>query len=144
MLKLQLDTSELGPVNATVMLKDDGLDLRIATIKEEAVVALRENAGKLSDALQSLGYTVDAVTVQKLSLPEAVQASSSSQPMHQGSTGQGGSSQAQWNLNGAEAGAGGSSRQSKQTPQDGQFAEHEGNDEAKTAGGIRTGGGVFV
>lgn len=144
MLKLQLDTSELGPVNATMALKDDGLDLRIAAVTEEAVMALRENAGKLSDALQSLGYSVDAVTVQKLNLPDAVTASVSSQPMQQGSTGQGGSNQAQWDLNGAQAGAGGSSRQSKQTPQGGQFAEHEGNGEAQGAGGVRAGGDVFV
>lgn len=145
MLKLQLDTSELGPVNAIMALKDDGLDLRIAAVKEEAVMALRENAGKLSDALQSLGYSIDTVTVQKLSLPDAVQASASSQPMQQGSAGQGGSNQAQWDLNGAQAGAGGSSRQSKQTPQNGgQFAEHEGNGESQGAGGVRAGGDVFV
>lgn len=144
LLKLELGTSELGPVSATMAVKNDALDLRIKAHKDDAVASIRENAGKLTDALQSLGFSVDSITVQKINAPDASTSFNQGQASANGAPGQGGNNQAQGGSSSPEAGAGGSSRQSRHTPNGGHFAEHDGNDETRNSGGARSGSDVFV
>lgn len=145
LLKVELGSTELGPINATMALRDSALDLRIGALRDDAVASLREHAGKLSDALQSLGYSVDGITVQKLHQHDIGQQAANGQPMQQGAAGQDPGAQSQRDLAGSRAGAEGSSRQSRQAFNGNRNAEHESNDQSRgPAGNTRSSRDVFV
>lgn len=146
MLRVELGSNELGLINATMALKDNMLDLRIGAARDDAVMSLRENAGKLSDTLQSMGFSVDGVTVQKLQQSDTGSQTGTGQPMQHGATtGQDGSGQGQQRtLNGSGFGAEDSAGRSRHSPDEDHLAEHESNDQAKNTGGIRNSRDVFL
>lgn len=144
-LKVELGSHELGLVNATVALKDKALDLRIGAARDDAVASLRENAGRLSDALQALGYTVDAVSVQKMQQSDAGAQTGNGQPQQQDSGGQDARGQGQQRpSSGSGFGSENSSGQSRYSHRDDHLAEQEGNDHAKSTAGSRNSRGVFL
>lgn len=142
-LTVQLGSQELGLINATMALKDKALELRVGAIRDEAVTSLRENAGRLADTLQSLGFSVDGVTVQKMHQGDAAAQTGNGQPMQHNAGGQDGQG-AQRNLNNSGFGAEGSSGQSRQSPHDDHLAEQDGNGQANSLGGTRNSGDVFL
>ncbi|QIG49898.1 flagellar hook-length control protein FliK [Nordella sp. HKS 07] len=142
-LTVQLGSHELGLINATMALKDKALDLRVGAMRDEAVTSLRENAGRLTETLQSLGFSVDGVTVQKMHQVDAGAQTGSGQQMQHGAAGQDGQGQ-QRDPNASGFGAEGSSRQSRHIPDDDHRAEQDGNDQAKSMGGIRNSHDVFL
>lgn len=142
-LTVQLGSQELGLINATLALKDKMLDLRVDAMRDEAVTSLRENAGRLADTLQSLGFAVDGVIVQKMHQAEASAQAGNGHPMQHGAAGQDGQGQ-QRDLNGSGFGAEGSSRQSRQVVHDDHLAEQDGNDQANSAGATRNSRDVFL
>jgi hypothetical protein len=144
-LKVELGSLELGMVNATVALKDKALDLRIGAARDDAVASLRENAGRLTDALQALGYSVDAVSVQKMQQSDAGAQTGSGQPQQQDAGGQDARGQGQQRpSSGSGFGSDGSSGQSRYSHRDDHLAEQEGNDHAKSTAGSRNSRGVFL
>lgn len=145
MLKVELGSHELGLINATMALKDKALDLRLGAARDDTVASLKEGAGRLSDTLQALGFSVDGVTVQKMHQSDGGNQTGNGQSMQQGAPGQDGSGQNQQRgLNGSGSGAGGSSGQSRHTPHDDHLAEQNGNDQAKNAGGARNSRDVIL
>lgn len=144
-LTVQLGSHELGLINATMALKDKALDLRIGAMRDDAVASLRENAGRLSDTLQSLGFAVDGVTVQKMHQSDTGAQTSNGHSMQHGAGGQDGTGQGQQrDLNGSGFSAGGSARQSRHNSHDDHLAEQDGNDQVKSAGGTRNSRDVFL
>lgn len=144
-LKVELGSHELGMVNATMALKDKALDLKIGAARDDAVASLRENAGRLSDALQALGYSVDAVSVQKMQQSDAGAQTGNGQPQQQDAGGQDARGQGQQRpSSGSGFGSEGSSGQSRYSHRDDHLAEQEGNDHAKSAADSRNNRGVFL
>lgn len=144
-LKVELGSHELGMVNATVALKDKALDLKIGAARDDAVASLRENAGKLSDALQALGYSVDAVSVQKMQQSDAGAQAGNGQPQQQDAGGQDTRGQGQQRPSGGSgSGSENSSGQSRYSHRDDHLAEQERNDHAKSTAGNRDSRGVFL
>jgi len=142
-LTVQLGSHELGLINATMALKDKALDLRVGAMRDEAVTSLRENAGRLTETLQSLGFSVDGVTVQKMHQADAGAQTGNGQQMQHGAAGQDGQGQ-QRDQNASGFGAEGSSRQSRHITDDDHRAEQDGNDQAKSMGGTRNSRDVFL
>ena len=140
-LKVELGSHELGLVNATVALKDNALDLKIGAARDDAVASLRENAGRLSDALQALGYSVDAVSVQKMQQGDAGAQAGNGQPQQQDAGSQDARGQGQQRSSG---GSENSSGQSRYSHRDDHRAEQERNDHAKSPSGSRDSRGVFL
>lgn len=144
-LKVDLGSHELGMINATVALKDKALDLKIGAARDDAVASLRENAGKLSDALQALGYSVDAVSVQKMQQSDAGAQAGNGQPQQQDAGGQDTRGQGQQRPSGGSGfGSESSSGQSRYAHRDDHLAEQERNDHAKSTAGSRDSRGVFL
>lgn len=144
-LKVELGSHELGMVNATVALKDKALDLKIGAARDDAVASLRENAGRLSDALQALGYSVDTVSVQKMQQSDAGTQTGNGQPQQQDAGGQDARGQGQQRpSSGSGFGSDGSSGQSRYSHRDDHLAEQEGNDHAKSTADSRNSRGVFL
>jgi flagellar hook-length control protein FliK len=63
-LEIELEPASLGKVTVRMELKDDVLTLRIETTHREATVVIEKERDKLSNALKSAGYIVDAITTQ--------------------------------------------------------------------------------
>lgn len=144
-LKVDLGSHELGMINATVALKDNALDLKIGAARDDAVVSLRENAGKLSDALQALGYSVDAVSVQKMQQSDAGAQAGNGQPQQQDAGSQDARGQGQQRSSGGSgSGSENSSGQSRYSHRDHHLAEQDRNEHAKSTAGSRDGRGVFL
>jgi hypothetical protein len=144
-LKVELGSHELGLVNATVALKDKALDLKIGAARDDAVASLRENAGRLSDALQALGYSVDAVSVQKMQQSDAGAQTGNGQPQQHDAGGQDARGQGQQRpSSGSGFGSENSSGQSRYSHRDDHLAEQEGNDHAKSTADSRNSRGVFL
>lgn len=144
-LKVELGSHELGLINATVALKDKALDLRIGAARDDAVASLRENAGRLSDALQALGYSVDAVSVQKMQQSDAGAQAGNGQPQQHDAGGQDARGQGQQRPSGGSGfGSDGSSGQSRYSHRDDHLAEQESHDHAKSTSGSRNSRGVFL
>lgn len=140
-LKVELGSHELGMVNATLALKDKSLDLKIGAARDDAVASLRENAGRLSDALQALGYSVDTVSVQKMQQSDAGTQTGNGQPQQQDAGGQDARGQGQQRpSSGSESSPG----QSRYSHRDDHLAEQEGNDHAKSTADSRNSRGVFL
>lgn len=144
-LKVELGSHELGLVNATVALRDKAIDLKIGAARDDAVASLKENAGKLSDALQALGYSVDGVSVQKMQQGDAGNQTGMGQSSQQDAGGQDARGQGQQRTSGGSGfGSESSSGQSRHTHRDDHFAEQEGNDQPKGTAVGRTSRGVFL
>ncbi|MFZ5673462.1 MAG: flagellar hook-length control protein FliK [Pseudomonadota bacterium] len=144
-LKVELGSQELGLVHATVAIKDKALDLRIGAVRDEAVAGLKENAGKLSDALQALGYSVDGVSVQKMQQSDAGNQTGAGQPMQQDAGGQDARGQGQQRTSGGSgSGSENSNGHSRHMRHDDHFAEQEGHDQPKSTAAGRNGRGVFL
>lgn len=144
-LKVELGSHELGMINATVALKDKALDLRIGAARDDAVASLRENAGRLSDALQAMGYSVDTVSVQKMQQSDAGAQTGNGQPQQQDAGSQDARGQGQQRpSSGSGFGSDSSSGQSRYSHRDDHLAEQEGNDHAKSTAGSRNSRGVFL
>ncbi len=63
-LEIELEPASLGKVTIRMELKDDVLSLRLETAHREATVVIEKERDKLSNALKSAGYVVDAITAQ--------------------------------------------------------------------------------
>lgn len=144
-LKVELGSHELGLVNATVALKDKSLDLKIGAARDDAVASLKENAGKLSDALQALGYSVDGISVQKMQQSDAGGQAGNGQPAQQDTGGQDARGQGQQRTSGGSGfGSEDSHGQSRHTRHDDHLAEQEGHDQSKGIAVSRNSRGVFL
>jgi len=135
-LKIQMNPIDLGPVTATMRLSGDALNVDLKVETGAAYRQMKEDHGKILEALRSQGYAIDNVTISMAPVerPDAGnQASSQGQASQQQSL--------------AQQGQGGEARERyNQTAQrtDGGFngAGETGVEDASAggAGGNRTGG----
>lgn len=135
-LKIQMNPIDLGLVTATMRLSGDTLSVDLKVETGAAYRQLKEDHGKMLEALRSQGYAVDNVTI---SMAPVERADTGSQTSSQGQA-----SQQQQSL--AQQGQGGEARERQnQTAQrtDGGFNGADGNSvenaSAVDAGGNRSG-----
>ncbi len=63
-LEIELEPASLGKVTIRMELKDDVLSLRLEAAHRDTIVVIENERDKLSNALRSAGYVVDAITAQ--------------------------------------------------------------------------------
>jgi len=136
-LKIQMSPIDLGPVTATMRLSGDALSVDLKVETGAAYRQLKEDHGKILEALRSQGYAVDNVTI---SMAPVERADTGSQANSQGQASQ------QQSLAQQGQGQGGEARERQnQTAQqtDGGFNGAGGNGvdnaSAVDAGGSRSG-----
>ncbi|MBX4898411.1 flagellar hook-length control protein FliK [Rhizobium bangladeshense] len=138
-LKIQMNPIDLGLVTATMRLAGDALNVDLKVETGAAYRQLKEDHGKILEALRSQGYAVDNVTI---SMAPVERADAGNQPGSQGQASQ------QQSL--AQQGQGGEARERhNQTAQrtDGGFnGAGENGIEGVSAGGARSSsaGGVYL
>ncbi len=63
-LHIQLDPPQLGPLTIRLSLKDDALNLQLATPHYETAKLIHDDKDALTGLLRSAGYTVDGLNIQ--------------------------------------------------------------------------------
>jgi len=130
-LKIQMNPLDLGLVTATMRLSGDALNVDLKVETGAAYRQMKEDHGKILEALRSQGYAVDNVTI-------------SMAPVERADTGNQAGSQASQQQSLPQQGQGGEARERhNQTARtDGAFngAGETGIEDARTGGSSGTGG----
>ncbi|MDQ0559709.1 chemotaxis protein MotD [Rhizobium mesoamericanum] len=110
-LKIQMNPIDLGLVTATMRLQGDALNVDLKVETGAAYRQLKEDHGKIIEALRSQGYAIDNVTISMAPVTRSdASDQTGGQSQHQGQTfaqhGQGGEARERQNQSGQRTGGG--------------------------------------